>query len=297
MTQIKRSARHPGLCRWLYCFHGHKRYLEPGAEALIEDAGLPPSGNWTRLGHGIQVSDSKITNCFRIGDDPRETVFFKRYDYSRYKRWRFFLRTGKAMVEARGYHHMQALEIPTLEVVAFSEQRRFGRLISASIVTRGIEGAIDLESYAGDIWPTLPLARQRQVKTDLEAQFRQQLQRAWSRGFFHQDLQWRNILVQDARGTNPQLVWIDCPRAGYKYLRRQYARLVDLSTLSRVPIGLFSPHVRIRMLARLLGEKPPLKHTRYWLRRITAHHHRSEPRMRRRQQRKKSMEINGVRLD
>jgi hypothetical protein len=286
MSAIKITERAPGKHRWLYCLHSHRRYVDSEVMTDLADNGLPNNRQWLDQSPGTQVSDSVVTNCFRIDLANGGCLYFKRYNYTSYKKWRYFLRPSKAMIEAFAYRRLAKLNIESLQVLAFDEHRRWGRLVSASIVTRGIQPSEDLEHFAKHVWPGLSTLEQRHQGTQLKSLLFSQIRRGWQAGFFHQDLHWRNLLVIHSDHKPSRIAWIDSPRAKFHSLMRKHAKLIDLSTLSRVAIETLGVHARVRALAELLGERPPLTRTRQWIDRINAHHRRTEPRSLKRQQRK-----------
>jgi tRNA A-37 threonylcarbamoyl transferase component Bud32 len=271
VTTIRRLKQAPGRRRGPVCWHGHRRFIATGWEETLAACGLDPEADWTGLAPGVQVSDSKVTNCFRIATGADTSIYFKRYVYTRYKKWRYLLRSGKAATEAFGYRQLAALGIPTLEVVAFDEHRRWGRLVSACIVTRGIARSRDLEDYARHEWPQLDPPRRRRLAALIRDRLLQQLQTTHRAGFFHQDLHWRNLLLVDRGPDDFEIYWIDCPRARYQRLRRGHAQLVDLSTLSRVAGRYLSRHFRVDAVRRFLGDRRPYHRTRRWIRAIARH--------------------------
>ncbi len=271
MSSIRRIRRAPGRHRRILCWHGHRRYIAPGWEQRLQQAGLDADADWAELSPGTRVSESKVTNCFRVETGNGGSIYFKRYVYTRYKKWRYLLRPGKAATEVFGYRQLAELGIPTLEVLAFSEQRRWGRLVSACIVTRGIENSRDLEEYAQGEWAGLDPARRSQVAAAIRDRLLQQIHTAHRHGFFHQDLYWRNLLVVDGDDGELEIHWIDCPRARFQRLRRRHAQLVDLSTLGRVAGRYLSPRFRLDALRRFLADHPPYRATRTWARDIARH--------------------------
>ncbi len=276
MSTIRRLASAPGRRREIACLHGHVRWIDPAWEDRLAAGGLPPDADWLRLTPGRQVSESKVTNCFRIECADGESLYFKRYDYTRHKKMRFFLRPGRAATEVFGYRQLAAIGIDTLQVVAFGEHRRLGRLVSACIVTRGVPNSRDLLEFARHEWTTLPGPHRKAVLAEIRSGLFEQLRRAHAANFFHQDLHWRNLLLVND-GDGYRTVWIDCPRARYQRWRREHAMLADLSTLSRAAPHYLTPRQRFESLKVFFGDRRPYATTRRWFVRIVRHHPPGKP--------------------
>ncbi|KAA3629069.1 MAG: hypothetical protein DWQ08_06975, partial [Proteobacteria bacterium] len=229
MTGIRPLPMMPGNRRKVVCRHGHARYIDPSWVSILADCGLAPDADWSALSPGVRVSESKVTNCFRVDHPVAGSFYFKRYVYTRYKKLRYFMRPSKASNEVFGYRQLAELGIPTLEVVAFSEHRLFGRLVSACVVTRGIDGSRDLETFAREEWSAMTSADRQQALQLIRETLFTQVRRAHAANFFHQDLHWRNLLLVDDVDGGYRIHWIDCPRARYQRLRRNPPILADLA--------------------------------------------------------------------
>lgn len=239
--------------RSVQTFHGVTFIADPAWRERLERIGIGKDSAWDVLCRGEQVSGSVHTRCFRIELDSGEVVYFKRYVYPP-KRWfEFVFRPGKAAVEAWAYATLQRLGIPTLEVLAFGERRVLGTLVASFVVTREVRNAQDLSRYGPEVWYHLPQDERRRIYEDVSRKLIQQMRQAHAAGFFHHDLKWRNILLQQGDdGFMP--VWIDAPRASHMRLRHRRGVVVDLSGLARIAISLLSKYDRMRFVWRYLGE-------------------------------------------
>jgi hypothetical protein len=200
-------------------FHGLHMNYAAGWEDKLAPLGINRNGDWRFLGAGELVSNSPLTKCFRITLDTGEVVYFKRYNYTRIKPQFYYPRPGKAAVENFGYHELQAIGIPTLEVLAVGELRCFGDIRAACIVTRAIPDSMNLEEFARH-WYQLPEPAFSNVYHEISRQILQQAQTSHQKHFSHRDLKWRNILIQKT-GHGYLPVWIDCPKAAYMRIRRR----------------------------------------------------------------------------
>ncbi len=270
--QLRFSSKTPGKRRGMACFHGHYRYVKPGWEAILTDSGLTPDEDWSTLEPGKKVSDSRVTNCFKIEHNDGECIYFKRYVYSKHKKMRYFLRPGKASTEVFGYRQLALIGIPSLEVIAFREHRCLGRLVSACIVTRGIQNSVDLEVFARETWNLMSARRKISVYREIRDQLFAQIKRAHTANFFHQDLHWRNLLVTENGNGGYQTIWIDCPRARYQRFRHHHGILVDLSTLARIAPVFLDTRTRLDALHKFFEDKKPWRLSKKWFREIGKHH-------------------------
>ncbi len=233
--------------------HGKVFLADPAWKERLARIGIAANKHWELLELGQRVSGSPHSGCFRIEMDDGEVIYFKRYVYPP-KRWfEFVLRPGKAGVEAWAYITLQRLGIPTLEVLAFAEYRKFGSLVASCIVTREVPGSQDLSQYGPDIWYHLQPVERKRIYDDVSTKLIAQMQQAHGAGFFHHDLKWRNILLQKD-GTTFTPVWIDAPRASEMRLRHRRGVVVDLSGLARIAISILSKYDRMRFVWRYLGK-------------------------------------------
>lgn len=264
------------LTRSVQVFQGTRWRALKDWEAPLARAGIGPDGGWLDLEQGELVSRSPSTRCFRLTLDSGEVVYFKRYRYAVKKWLEFWLRPGKAAVEAFGYARLASLGIPSLDVVAFGEQRLFGMLQAAFLVTRAVPDSLDLARFAQEVWRPLPPPERRRLYREIAGQLLLQLQRAHGAGFFHHDLKWRNILIQ-RQGDRLVPVWIDCPRAEERSLFRRRGVVVDLSGLARLALGYCSLRDRYRFVRDYLGPEAERGAAKALFRAVKAHLDRRPP--------------------
>lgn len=264
------------LARSVQVFQGTRLLTQPDWEAPLARAGIRSDGGWIDLEAGELVSRSPSTRCFRLTLDSGEVVYFKRYRYVMKKWLEFWLRPGKAAVEVFGYARLASLGIPTLDVVAFGEQRLFGMLKAAFLVTRAVPDSLDLARFAQEVWRPLPPPERRRLYQEISGQLLLQLQRAHGAGFFHHDLKWRNILIQQQEDRLVP-VWIDCPRAEKRHLFRRRGVVVDLSGLARLALSYCSLRERYRFVRDYLGPEAERGATKALFRAVKAHLDRRPP--------------------
>ena len=260
----------------LAVFNGEVRFIDPTRLEELHKLGFTHQSDWSTLSPGICVSESQITNCFKIDLDNGQSIYFKRYTYPESKQSRYWMRASKAQVETFGYQQLKKLNIPTLKVIAFGESRTVGKLKAAYIITQGVRKSMDLQQFAKDVWFELPKNERSRIYLDLRQQIFDQLRRAHQANFFHQDLHWRNILVTNENGQY-RTTWIDCPRAAYRKLpfNSRHGQMVDMSCLGRRSLDYLSRSERYRALTAYLQMSDKGWTPRTMFKEIQAHHIRS----------------------
>lgn len=266
----------PDSRRRLAVFDGEVRFIDPAWADELHQLGLTLESDWSSLSAGTCVSESEITNCFKIDLAGNRSIYFKRYTYPKSKQSRYWMRASKAQVEIFGYRQLKIIGVPTLKVIAFGESRSYGRLRAAYIITQGINRSMDLQQFAREVWFPMPKQQRSKLYLQLRQQIFDQLQRAHERNFYHQDLHWRNILVTNDNG-HYQTTWIDCPRAAFRKLpfSARHGQMVDLSSLGRRSLDYLSRSERYRALAAYLRTSDHGWTPRALFREIQAHHERS----------------------
>ena len=257
-------------------FHGQRLQVVSAWRERLGALGIAADSGWMALSRGELVSRSPSTRCYRIPLGDGENVYFKRYVYAPRKLLEFWLRPSKAVVEAFGFARLRALGIPSLEVLALGEVRRFGMLRAACVVTRGVPHSRTLEQFAREQWYPLPEPERSRVYREIAARLLEQVRRAHRAGFFHHDLKWRNILIQRGDcGYTP--VWIDCPRAFQRRRRLRRGAVVDLSGLARLALSYLTLYERYRFLRGYLGPGAAPGQVKRLFRQVQAHLERRPP--------------------
>jgi hypothetical protein len=241
------------VARKLHTWHGEVWWIDPDWRTRLAEAGITQQTAWTEfVGDELVSFSQNVTQCHRSDLPSGGSIYVKRYVYPRRFWHEFWLRPAKSAVECWAYTRLRALGIPTLDVLALGERRRFGMLLAACIVTRGIPNTIDLVAFAKTVWCRWPRPRRRQAAFAIAERLLDQARTAHVAGFFHHDLKWRNLLI-DPDGNPDTLVWIDAPRASTMPGRRRRGVIADLSGLARIAISLFSRTDRMRFLRLYLG--------------------------------------------
>ena len=183
---------------------------------------------------------------------------------------------SRAVVEAWAYQRLQALGIPTPQVVAVGELRHLGLLEAAAIVTQEVPDSLNLAQFANDVWLQMSRRERRTVAHQIVESLVSQLRTAHAAGFHHQDLKWRNVLVRQSNGVY-ETIWIDCPRATERSVFRRRGCVLDLSGLARLALSYLSPVDRLRFIHAYLGPAASPENAKSLSRAVEAHLARRPP--------------------
>jgi len=143
----------------------------------------------------------------------------------------------------------QAWGIPTAIPVAYGLERRFGYFLRGALVTEELKGTRDLAELAlsGDLrlqdraWVSAVLRQVAQATRCMHAA-----------GFAHNDLKWRNLLVDDS--PQPTVYFIDCPTGQYWWgVFLRYRIIKDLACLDKLGKYHLSRSQRLRFYLDYVG--------------------------------------------
>jgi tRNA A-37 threonylcarbamoyl transferase component Bud32 len=234
------------------------KLIEPDLSPILESLGLRQYEDYISRRLGEPVARSGTTETLRIplrGPAGPGLLFLKRYRYQG-GCWRHRFRRDKASIEARNYSIIRRLcSLPAPDVIAYGSRRQGLRLLDAFILTRGIPDARPLEAFASARWPDPRIARHDGLRQYLLAEAARVVSRMHAAGFFHVDLQWRNLLVADAQSAWPVLCLIDSARGGLRRGRiyAAHGRLRDLSSLAKQAMIMMTARERVCWLRSYFG--------------------------------------------
>ncbi len=161
-------------------------------------------------------------------------VFYKQYEFAS-PSWGFLGRASKARREWESYTAFAECGVPCAERIAVGEERDgMGRLRRAFLITRAVPGAKTLTEFVQQDCADRSQPGSRSLRNQLLVQLAAMTRRIHERGFYHNDLYWRNILVTRAGNGAPELWWIDCPRGHHSRFRREPRRVKDLACVDRM---------------------------------------------------------------
>jgi len=176
---------------------------------------------------GEIVTKDSLTRTLRVTVGGRR-YYVKRYSGVGKKPLRRWFATPRVRTEWENLRHFAAWGIPTAELVAYGLERRGGRFARGAIVTAEIPDTVDLWRLAHEKDPRL---ESRRWWDGVSRQIAAATRTMHAHGFAHNDLKWRNLLV-DGAGT---LYLIDCPTGGFwKRPFLNYRIVKDLACLDKV---------------------------------------------------------------
>lgn len=132
--------------------------------------------------------------------------------------------------------------IPTAHLSAYGQQRRGGRFVRGALITAELPDTSDMAQMARESDARLKdgcwvAAVSRQLASATRAMH--------AAGFAHNDLKWRNLLVD--RHDPPRLYFIDCPAGRFWWGPFfEYRRVKDLACLDKVAKYQLSRTQRLR---------------------------------------------------
>ncbi|MCP5227560.1 lipopolysaccharide kinase InaA family protein [Accumulibacter sp.] len=183
----------------------------------------------------------------------RVSVGDKRYYVKRYsgsgknmrRRWfglRRWLGPPRVRAEWCNLLAFRAWGIPTATLVAYGLERRFGGFVRGALVTEEIPDTMDLARIAGSRDPRLG---ERGWLTQVSRQTAAIARTLHGAGFAHNDLKWRNLLVDGE--SSPTVYLIDCPSGGYyRGAVLDYRIVKDLACLDKLARKNLSRSQRLR---------------------------------------------------
>jgi len=240
------------LSRRAQAIHGEFVKIDGEWQEKLAAIGIKSGLHWLALEDGDVVATGgvkrSINRCYRITLDCGQVIYFKRYFYRKPKP-QFWMMPSKAAIEVWGYNQLSGIGIETPDAIAYGEQRSYGRLCSAFIVTLEVANTIDMEHFASKQWYDMPEALRSHAYLEISESILQQLKIAHENNFCHKDLKWRNILIQDTE-QGYKTTWIDCPRASIMRLRNKRRILLDIGALARLALSYLSVREQLRWLQR-----------------------------------------------
>jgi len=174
-----------------------------------------------------------------------------RYYVKRYHRagsgLRRYLPTPRIKAEWQNFRHFSRWAVPVPILVAYGLERRLGAFVRGALITQEVVGAENLWmlDHLGD-----ERLRDRCWVDRVSRQLALATRTMHQHHFAHNDLKWRNLLVNDAG----DLFFIDCPTGSFWWgpLLR-YRIIKDLACLDKVASRVLSRTQRLRFYHQYLG--------------------------------------------
>jgi hypothetical protein len=233
--------------------------IEPSYQPLFHQLGLDDCARTIHFFAQTQNTPFKKTWIKPVllgaGEDS-VPMFYKQYSFLK-PSWKFWGRFSKARREFENYAVFQRLNIASAQRIACGEQRDgLGRLKRAFIVTRAVPDSMTLLEFMPKHGSDRANAESKKMRKTIINQLARMTRQIHEVNFFHNDLFWRNILVQSISGAEPKLWWIDCPRgkfSGVAFFHR-HRRLKDLAALDKSAEEHFSPRERVQFMKIYMGQ-------------------------------------------
>ncbi|MFG0381000.1 lipopolysaccharide kinase InaA family protein [Pseudomonas sp. zbq_18] len=192
----------------------------------------------------------------RLTRDPLSEVILieregVRYYVKRYwgagKGLRRYIGRPRVKAEWQNLKYFAKWGVPTAEIVGYGLERRRGAFVRGALITREIENTQDLAQLAkrGD-------ARLKDGGwvDRVSRQLAQATRTLHEHHFTHNDLKWRNLLVND----RAELFFIDCPSGGFWWGPLLGRRIIkDLACLDKVAKYQLSRTQRLRFYQQYSG--------------------------------------------
>lgn len=262
--------------RKIQVFHGEVVRVDDDWREALTKVGIAAGQDWPRNVGDNLVSASRASKCYRMSLPDGRIVYFKRYAYPKRYWLKFFGRPGKAAVEYWAFQRLADLVISTLSAVAFGERRAFAMLVATFIVTVEVPDSVDPEAFAVNTWCHFPREKRGRIYRKVSGELVKQLRAAHRGRFFHHDLHWRNILLQEL-DDDYRTIWIDPPRASRMLLRERRGIVKDLSALARPAVSIFSKYEQMRFICHYLGADRAPGEAKHLYRKVNAHLTRHKP--------------------
>ncbi|WP_313085845.1 lipopolysaccharide kinase InaA family protein [Pseudomonas sp.] len=218
--------------------------LDPGYAALSPEFG---SLQAVFALAGERVTQDAMSEVIRV-ERSGVVYYVKRYTGSG-KGLRRYLGRPRVKAEWQNLKLFRRWGIPTAPIVAYGLERRHGSFTRGALITRELACTEDLAALAGRRDPCL---RDREWVRRVSLQLAAATRRMHAKRFAHNDLKWRNLLV------DPQLnvYLIDCPTGAFwwgPFLERRIVK--DLACLDKVAKYHLSQTQRMRFYLHYAGYK------------------------------------------
>ena len=194
---------------------------------------------------GERLTKDPLSEVIRIERDGVH-YYVKRY-WGAGKGLRRYLGRPRVKAEWQNLKLFAKWGIPTAPIVAHGLQRKAGAFVRGALVTRELENTLDLAEIANRQDPRL--ADHGWVQA-ISLQLAKGARTMHDHHFTHNDLKWRNLLVDD-QGT---LFFIDCPTGDFwRGFMWRHRMIKDLACLDKVAKYHLSATQRLRFYLQYRG--------------------------------------------
>lgn len=198
---------------------------------------------------GELITQSPHSKVYRYATEAG-CVYIKLY-FSAGKKLRRFIGRSRNRAEWENLRYFEKLAIAAPTLIAYGERRICGLFSIGVTVTKEIPNSCDLAEMATKN-PEY-LKQKTWIKTIMQ-QVAAYTAKLHQQGFIHNDLKWRNILVDKNAATN-DVYFIDCPvgRKRFGWLRGR-GIIKDLACLDKVAKQVLTRSQRLRFYYYYIGQ-------------------------------------------
>ncbi len=187
---------------------------------------------------GEPIAQDPLSEVIRVERDGLR-YYVKRY-WSAGKGLRRHVGRPRVKAEWQNLKYFERWGIPVAPLVAWGLERRAGAFVRGALITLEVPNTMDMAAIASNADPRL---FDRRWVGHVSRQVAQATRTLHDHRFAHNDLKWRNLLVND----NGDLFLIDCPSGSFwwgPFLRRRIVK--DLACLDKVAKHHLSRTQRLR---------------------------------------------------
>ncbi|WP_373187423.1 lipopolysaccharide kinase InaA family protein [Halopseudomonas sp.] len=189
---------------------------------------------------GEQITSDDISTVHKVWVADR-FYYVKRYTGAG-KNLRRYMGRPRIQAEWENLQHFQAWGIPSAIIVGFGMERRSGAFYRGALVTQELSGTADLAQIARNDDPRF---RNPVWVNHVSRQVAHATRMMHDQRFAHNDLKWRNILVDEK--PYPDVFMIDCPSGSFWWgPLLEYRIIKDLACLDKLGKQVLSRSQRLR---------------------------------------------------
>lgn len=194
---------------------------------------------------GERLTKDPLSEVIRLERDGVR-YYVKRY-WGAGKGLRRYLGRPRVKAEWQNLKNFAKWGVPTAAVVAYGLERQCGRFVRGALITRELAGTEDLALLAKRDDPRL---RDSRWVDGVSRQLARATRVMHDHHFTHNDLKWRNLLVNE----RAELFFIDCPTGAFWWgpLLR-YRMTKDLACLDKIAKYKLSRSQRLRFYLQYRG--------------------------------------------
>lgn len=194
---------------------------------------------------GERLTTDPLSEVIRI-ERAGVRYYVKRY-WGGGKGLRRYIGRPRVKAEWQNLKYFAKWGVATAPIVAFGLERQFGRFVRGALITRELSNTEDLGLLANNDDPRL---QDRHWVDTVSLQLARATRTLHEHHFTHNDLKWRNLLVND----RVELFLIDCPTGTFWWgpLLR-YRIIKDLACLDKVAKYKLSRTQRLRFYLQYRG--------------------------------------------